>query len=258
MSAPAVSTAPRRPPSAWRLHWPWRWPLPLALGLLSAALGFSISLLMQEQRLLSVFSAAESNSFRWVVFLKSGADRPSLEERLRSLPGVQRLEFTTKEQALETAQRDPALADALKLTVRNPFPESFDAEWNPDFLRPEYLGPLSEQITTWDGVDRVGYDAPRLDRIALLARLRSQRRAGISVAVWGALAVGVLLAGRWLFFGRRWRVGETLSTAAVGAVGGAAGAVAVAGWLGEFLIHGAAAGLALGVLTALGRAVADE
>ncbi len=72
------------------------------------------------------------------------------------------------------------------------------------------------------------------------------------------MAVGIFLAGRWLFFGRRWRMGETMWTAAVGALGGAVGSAAVAGWLGEFLIHGAAAGTALGVLAALGRAVADE
>lgn len=258
MSAPALSAAPRRVAAVGRVAWPGGWPLPVTLGVLSAALGFSVSLLTQEHRMSSAFAAAESDAFRWVVFLKNSADRPSLEERLKSLPGLRRLEFTSKEQALESAQRDPALAEGLKLTVRNPFPESFDAVWNPDFLRPDYLSPLSEQVAGWDGVDRVAYDGPRLDRIALLSRLKVQRRAGVSILAGGTLAALVFLAGRWLFFSRRWRLAEILLAAGVGALGGTAGAAAAATWLGAFDLPGTIAGLALGLLTGLGRAAADE
>lgn len=228
------------------------------MAILAFAGGFAGSLIIQENRLLALFAAREAAGARWVVFVKNFADLPSLDARLRQLPGVREVKFVTKAQALQVAQADPLLAEGLKLTSRNPFPESFDIRWDPGLLRAPYLVPLAEQVQGWDGVDRVGYDRSRLDRLTLLARLGAQRRLAAAAAATAAALVLVFLAARVLFWSRWVGWKELALSAAIGAGAGAAGAGAVWGWLGVFLWHGLAAGLGVGLIAGLWKAVSSE
>lgn len=239
-------------------RWPWRWPAALSLAGLAVTAGFVFSLWAGESRFLGDYLSREAAALRWVVFLAGGADVPTLEQKLRALPGLRDLVFVDKDAALKIAQADPSLAEGLKRVSRNPLPESFEARWPVEFLRTEYLVPLSREVESWDGVDRVGYDRSRLDRVALLARLAARRRLAVDAVLFGALAVGLFLAGRWLFYGRRWRGTELLLSAAIGAAAGAAGAGLWAAVGGEWSAVGLTAGAALGGTLGLWRATADE
>ncbi len=186
-SAPRVAARPLR--AVW-----------IGVCLLGAAVGFAGALLRQAQSLTDAFLAREARDFRWIVFLNDHADRPFVEGRLLANPGVRLARFVSKEEALERARRWPALAEGLSLSARNPLPESFEIEWDAAMLRPELLGPLSERIAGLDGVADVGYDRSRLERLALLRRLREQVFFGVSVGL--AVGAGALLfwVARLLFW----------------------------------------------------------
>jgi len=234
------------------------WPRVVALAGLSSVVGFVAALAAQEQRLLTGFLTREAENCRWVVFLNDAADAPALEKEIRTLPGVRAVDFVTKEQALQRAILNPALAEGAKLSARNPFPESFEVRWDAAFLRPDYLLPVSRQWERWDGVHSVGFDASRLDRVVLLVRLSAQRRVAAAALAWGAAALGVFLCGRWLFWRRRAAGRFPWMDPPIGAAMGAAGAGAVHLWLGGFFPHGPVAGAAVGLLSALGTAALSQ
>lgn len=255
---PAVTAPPLKLKKPWTLfRGLWFWPAWVALGGVSVGLGAAAALGEQEQRLLNVFLEKESAACRWVVFVKNGGDAAVLGEKLRTLPGLRALDYVSKNQALERAQSDPALAEGLSLVSRNPFLESYEVLWKRDWIRPDYLSTLSEQVGAWDGVDRVVFDTSRVERAALLARLSAQRRLAWRGMFWIFLAVIVFLSARALFYvpAVRWR--DVVCAPLFGAAAGGVGAAAVRLWLGGFYWEGVAVGALTGLLVALGRAVAE-
>lgn len=244
---PAARAAARSPRRAF-----W-----VGVAFLGAAVGFGGALLRQTESLTDAFLAREAGDFRWVVFLNDHADRSFIEGRLLSNPGVRLARFISKEEALERARRWPALSEGLALTARNPLPESFEIEWDAAMLRPELMGPLSERVAGLDGIADVGYDRSRLERLALLRRLRDEVRFGVNVGL--ALAGAVLLywVARLLFWTAApfpWQ--DPLWGAGIGALGGVLGGAVAGVWLSSGLDPAALIAAPLvGALAALGRSV---
>lgn len=170
------------------------------------------------------------------------------------------MRFVTREEALGRAHDDPALVASLKLTVRNPLPESFEVVWDPAFLTPALLIPATEKWEALDGVARVGFDRSRLERMALLGRVGDELNVVASVLLWGFLGAVVWGMGVLLFAGTvSWQAAFPLGGLFAGAVGGGMGAAVVWGWVGAWEPAGLLAGALAGLLGGLSRAgVAKE
>ncbi len=206
------------------------------------------------QRLVEGFVQRETRDFRFEVFLTEHVDRSFLEERFLSTPGVRSVRFVTREEALGRAQDDPSLVDALKLTVRNPLPESFEVVWDPAFLAPAHMVSTAEKWKQLEGVYQVGYDRSRLDRLALLGRVRDEQRVLFSALLWGGAMVLVLAFGRLLFSGPSLaRAVSPLWGAVVGTLGGGGGGIVLFLWLGTWEPLGVLAGTFVGLLGGLFR-----
>ncbi|MBK8576413.1 MAG: hypothetical protein IPN90_12295 [Elusimicrobia bacterium] len=225
------------------------------LFLLAVTVGGGFSLGRNTRHLVNGFLAREYSDFKCDVFLTEHADRSFLEERFLSSPGVRSVRFVTREEALGRAHDDPALVDSLKLIVRNPLPESFEVVWDPSFLTPALLNPAAEIWERLDGVVRVGYDRSRLERIALLARVKNEMDVFDSVLLWGTLAAVGVGMGVLLF---SWTVpllaGFPAGSVFVGALGGVLGALTVWLWVGAWEPAGLLAGGGAGLLGGLIRA----
>lgn len=239
---------------------PTRHPVALAfwagVAVLACGAGFAGGLLRHAHHLIDDFLMREARDFRWVVFLDPHADRAFIEGRLLAMPGVRLSRFVSKEEALERARRWPALADGLKLTARNPLPESFEVEWDPAFLRPDLLRSLSERVASLDGVAEVGTDFSRSERLALLVRLREQTGLALSVFLGLTLLIIVGWTARILFWTLAPFPGVDMAVGtALGAAAGALGVAISSSWLGGVDPVSFAAGPAVGLLAGLGRRV---
>jgi hypothetical protein len=225
------------------------------LLVLAVTTGFGVSLWQNTRHVVNDFLSREFTDFKFDVFLMERADRSFLEERFLSSPGVRSVRFVTREEALGRAHEDPALAASVKLTVRNPLPESFEVSWDPAFLTPALLVPVAEKWEVLDGVARVGYDRSRLERVALLARMRDESGVVASAFLWGTLVsvvwgVGILLFSRTV----SWTAGVPVGGLLTGALGGGGGALIVWAWVGAWEPAGLLAGALVGVLGAITRA----
>ncbi len=223
-----------------------------ALFVISLAMGFGFSLAGHARHLAVGFLAREITDFRCDVFLTDHADRSFLEERILTTPGVRSARFVTREEALGRAQDDPVLVESVKLASRNPLPESFEIVWDPVFLTPFLLGPVADKWASLDGVAQVGYDKSRLERLALLRRVKDELEAFLSILLWGASGASLLALG-FLFFSRSRPLVGLFPWGAVlaGAAGGALGAAAAWGWVGAWEFAGVWAGLFAGFLGGL-------
>lgn len=225
-----------------------------ALFAVALSAGFGFSLGGHTRHLVGGFLAREITDFRCDVFLTEHADRSFLEERILTTPGVRSARFVTREEALGRAQDDPVLVESVKLASRNPLPESFEIVWDPAFLTPFLVGPMADKWASLDGVAQVGYDKSRLERLALLKRVKDELDVFFSILLWGATGTSVLALG-FLFFSRTRPLSALFpwGPVLVGAAGGALGAALVWGWVGAWEFAGVWAGLFAGLLGGLSR-----
>lgn len=186
------------------------------------------------------------------MFLKTPADRPFLEGAIRALPGIQSIRFVSKEEALQIVEKDPVLAKSLTLTGRNPFPESFDVRWDPAFLRADAVALAAQKISQLEGVDRVGYDRPRVARLNVLQRLFHQGRLVLQTVFWMTAFLLLVLLGRACFFPRGpFPAGPCLASVAAGMLGGAAGSALARQLTADLSWRAFGTGPALGLLAVL-------
>ena len=225
-----------------------------ALVVFALSAGFGFSMGGHVRRLVGGFLAREITDFRCDVFLTDHADRSFLEERILTTPGVRSARFVTREEALGRAQDDPVLVESVKLASRNPLPESFEIAWDPAFLTPFLVAPMADKLAALDGVAQVGYDKSRLERLALLKRVKDELDVFFSTLLWGSSVTSSLVLG--FFFFSRSRPSPALfpwGGVLAGAAGGALGAAAVWGWVGAWEFAGVWAGLFAGFLGGLRR-----
>ncbi len=172
----------------------------LSLALICAAGAASLSLLLDQREILNRFIARESAQFSWMVFLSPGADRASVADALRTLPGTQSLRFISEDEAYDAVLRDPDLSQSLILTGRNPFPASYEVRWETPFLTADYLARAAEKIAGAPGIDRVGYDIPRVERLDVMQRLSKGMDLLLNGGFWLAAFLFLFHLGRIAFF----------------------------------------------------------
>ena len=108
------------------------------------------------------------------------ASREALASELRSNGAVERVEYVSREQALERFKGDfPELADVTAST-ENPFPPSLEVRLRADSASTSAAAGIAEQIAARPGVVDVRYDRQWLSR--LMAIVTSIRIAGLVIA----------------------------------------------------------------------------
>jgi cell division transport system permease protein len=121
------------------------------------------------------FSRQLSSDPQVSIFMAADAARPDLqavEQRLRSNPDVDRVEFISRDQALAKLKRSAGLGDILADIGRNPLPDAFVVTARSN--DPATLEGLRDQVRRWPKVEHVQLDADwarRLDAALGVARL---------------------------------------------------------------------------------------
>jgi cell division transport system permease protein len=124
---------------------------------------------------LQMFSRQLSSDPQVSIFMAidaSPAEVTAVEQRLKSNPDINRVEFVSREQALMGLKRSTGLTDVLVNLGRNPLPDAFviTARGND----PAALESLHDQARKWPKVEHVQLDAEwarRLDAVLNVARM---------------------------------------------------------------------------------------
>ncbi len=119
------------------------------------------------------------------VFLRddiSGDARTAIESQLQQDAAALRVDYVTKEEAVERFRGDfPELADVATTLGTNPFPASFEVRLRPGSRVADDAARLSTSIVALDGVADVQFDRRWLERV--LSLIAGVRVAGLAVTV---------------------------------------------------------------------------
>lgn len=119
------------------------------------------------------------------VFLRDEIDeqeREAVRTRLASEAAVLRVDYLTKEAALERFRADfPELADVTASIGLNPFPASFEVRLRPGPGVADNAAAISRTVMALDGVADVQFDRRWLERV--LSLIGGVRVAGLAVTV---------------------------------------------------------------------------
>lgn len=119
------------------------------------------------------------------VFLRDDirdAEREAIRARLADDSTVARVDFLTKDAALERFRADfPELADVSSTIGGNPFPASFEVRLRPGPSVADEAAALSSALIPLDGVADVQFDRRWLERV--LSLIAGIRAAGLAVTV---------------------------------------------------------------------------
>ena len=107
---------------------------------------------------ISVFLAPEA----------SKSDITELDRRLRGTPGVTRVQFVGREQALARLKRTPGMAEVVATLRDNPLPDAFVATL--DASEPELAVRLAQEIKSFPRVAHVQADSAWVQRVGSLLR----------------------------------------------------------------------------------------
>jgi cell division protein FtsX len=148
-----------------------------------SALAFSLGLIsLMVQGVFDALSRAESGcSLTAAVFLKpsvTDGEAKNFAQTLRALaPGIGKIDYHSRDEALLEAQNDPTLAGALALIKGNPLPAYYVLQWRGiSFLR---NGTIT-QISSQPSVQEVRWNP---DNLALAGKLRSMRVAFLRISL---------------------------------------------------------------------------
>jgi cell division transport system permease protein len=110
------------------------------------------------------------------------SEREAVRARLAGDAAVLRVDYLTKEAALERFQADfPELADVSAGTTGNPFPASFEVRLRPGPGVADSAAALSKAVVPLNGVADVQFDRQWLERV--LSLIAGIRAAGLAVTV---------------------------------------------------------------------------
>ena len=107
---------------------------------------------------ISVFLAPEA----------SKSDIAELDRRLRGTPGVTRVQFVGREQALAGLKRSPGMAEVVETLRDNPLPDAFVATLNAS--EPGLVARLEQEIKAFPKVAHVQADSAWVQRVSSLLR----------------------------------------------------------------------------------------
>jgi cell division transport system permease protein len=143
-------------------------------------LGSSLLLVLNVRHIVSTVES----SLEITVFLEDGLDEEALErmeEEIKFVPGVARVEFVTKEQALEDLKESFGdKADILSgLEKDNPLPNSFRIKTSEAEMVPR----AARQLEKLEGVEQVRYGQGVVEKLLSLTHW---------VRIWGSLTLVVL------------------------------------------------------------------
>ncbi len=148
-----------------------------------------ISLLLLGSALLLVLNVRHiisrvESSLEITVFLEDGLEEERLErleEEIKFVPGVARVEFVSQDQALEELKKSfgekAAILDGLE--EDNPLPNSFRVKTRQAEMVPE----AAVQLSQLEGVEQVRYGQGVVEKLLALTRW---------VRLWGTLTIAVL------------------------------------------------------------------
>jgi len=114
-------------------------------------------------------------------------DLDALTETLRTMPGVESVQYFSKAEALERAIRDlPEIADVSTDLEANPFPASLEVRFLPEGRTTETVEAVVEAAEGFDIVEDVRYGREWVERLFLLRRI-----GGVTATVLGFAFAGV-------------------------------------------------------------------
>jgi cell division transport system permease protein len=210
----------------------------VAVALLVVGL-FSLAAFNLEEALREVESRVEVVAYLWDD--ARSAEIELAHQELSALPEVQDVSFISKEMALENARRDlPELQTVFSDLAVNPLPASLEIRLQPGFRTTEAIETVSSLAAAYPFVEDVAYGREWVEKLFALRRV-----AGVTVAVLGAAfaVVAALIIGTALKIAVFARRDEIYIMRLVGARDSFIRR--------PFLLEGAMAGLAGGVLAAL-------
>lgn len=136
-------------------------------------------------------TAALESQVEIVAYLNPGlsaAQRDAAVAAARAAPGVTRVAFVSKEEALDRLQRSFAGSVAFRdLVETNPLPDSLDVR----VARGEDIEPAARAIARVGGVDEVSYGVQAVDRLLVLTRTVRWLGAGGAAVL---MAVGLIIS----------------------------------------------------------------
>lgn len=150
---------------------------PLASALNVVVIGIALSLpagFYLGLNNLQAFSRQLSRDPQVSIFMAIDADAAevaAIEQRLKSNPDVDRVEFISRDQALARLKRSAGLSDVLANLGRNPLPDAFVVTTRTN--DPALLETLHNQARKWPKVEHVQLDAEwarRLDAVLSIGR----------------------------------------------------------------------------------------
>jgi cell division transport system permease protein len=151
-------------------------------------------------------TASESN-IRIRVYLKDGATEAQSQDttyRIQGLDGVQKIQFTSRSQALSAfraqLKHQASLLDGLG---ENPLPDSLEVELKSGALRLNQIEAIADQITRMPAVESVEYGQQWMERFTNLLNLF--RFAGMILGGIFFIASGLIVANtaRLVLYSRR-------------------------------------------------------
>jgi len=134
----------------------------------------------------------------------TGEQLTALESRLRDEPGVSRVEYIDKDEALRRFRKWSA--DSADLTAElgeNPLPASFEVYIATERAASEFAAALTRQVSGEQGVEEIRYDRKWIDRLEALLNLA--RVGGVLVAgmVFAAVVFVIASVLRLAVYARR-------------------------------------------------------
>ncbi|MCK4422067.1 ABC transporter permease [candidate division WOR-3 bacterium] len=109
------------------------------------------------------------------AFLKSelsNEEQTSISKKLKSIVGIESLEYVTKEQALEEFKKDipnaPSLLEAVKT---NPLPPSFKIKLKGGFTSPDKVEEVAEKVGIFKEIESVEYGETWINRLDQVVKI---------------------------------------------------------------------------------------
>lgn len=200
--------------------------------LVGSACGLAGATLLMLQRECSRVERTLREDFRVVLFLKNELPEgpaKTLEERLRSLPGVEEAVFVSKREALEALRREePELVASLSFLSDNPLDPAYEVRLSPAALGglPQWLE-QAQDLHDWADIRYKAAEVEAILKAAVFARF-----IGVALAALVCLSAFLALAGLWA--GKGWTAGARVwshaDAAAAAGAGGAFGVLIAAGF----------------------------